>query len=248
MLAKYFMHVIYLLQNLTNGKVYVGKTEKSARERFEEHVKEAQRGSDRRLCQALRKHGRETFSVTVIEHVSDEMSSDRERHWVAHYQSKNYQFGYNMTDGGEGAPGILVTEETRIKMREAANKRIAQLSPEERRDMTKAANKSKRGCKEKPSPNKSVAQKQRWASATNEEKAEHGVRSKAGVSETGKVRQLEGMTSAFSPEREKGVPKAVVQCPYCGKAGGRPIMHRFHFEKCKHREHFRLGSGSVQSS
>lgn len=242
------MHVIYLLQNLVNGKVYVGKTAKSAEVRFTEHIKEAQRGSDRRLCQALRKHGVEAFSLRTLEQVADaSAAAKRERFWISHYNSRDYQLGYNMTDGGEGAPGMLVTEETRNKMRAAANLRISQLSQEERQDMTKAANESKRGRKEKPGSSKSIAQKQRWAGATSEEKAEHGARSKAGVSEIGKLHQTAGMTAAFSPEREKGVPKAVVQCPYCGKVGGRPIMHRFHFEKCKHREYFRLGSEPVQS-
>jgi hypothetical protein len=35
---------------------------------------------------------------------------------------------------------------------------------------------------------------------------------------------------------QKGVPKEQVECPYCGKIGGKPIMGRYHFENCKLKE------------
>jgi hypothetical protein len=31
----------------------------------------------------------------------------------------------------------------------------------------------------------------------------------------------------------KGVPKKVVECPYCGKSGGEGNMKRYHFNNCK---------------
>ena len=231
------MHVIYLLRNTANGKVYIGKTEKLACERLAEHIKESSRGSDRRLCQAIRKHGSDKFLLEIIEHISEEQSSERERFWIAHFKSKDYKFGYNMTDGGEGAPGRKSREDTCRKISEAMKKRISEMSDEERKNMTKAANTAKLGQREQPGIKKSAAQKQRWDSTTEEDKKKHGAKSRDGVSETGKKRQVEGMVKAYSPERQQGTPKLVVQCPYCGKAGGRPIMHRFHFEKCKHREH-----------
>lgn len=33
-----------------------------------------------------------------------------------------------------------------------------------------------------------------------------------------------------------GVKKEIVRCPHCGKEGGKPIMHRHHFENCKKNE------------
>ena len=32
-----------------------------------------------------------------------------------------------------------------------------------------------------------------------------------------------------------GVPKEIVECPHCGKQGGRPQMHQWHFDRCKHK-------------
>lgn len=31
----------------------------------------------------------------------------------------------------------------------------------------------------------------------------------------------------------KGVPDKIVECPHCGKSGGRSVMKRWHFENCK---------------
>jgi hypothetical protein len=33
----------------------------------------------------------------------------------------------------------------------------------------------------------------------------------------------------------KGIPRIVVTCPHCGKEGGEGIMHRWHFDNCKHK-------------
>ena len=41
----------------------------------------------------------------------------------------------------------------------------------------------------------------------------------------------------FNPEISKKLkkPKETVKCPYCDKIGGKPVMMRYHFEKCKYR-------------
>lgn len=33
----------------------------------------------------------------------------------------------------------------------------------------------------------------------------------------------------------KNKPKEKVTCPYCNKSGGKPIMNRYHFDKCKNK-------------
>jgi group I intron endonuclease len=34
----------------------------------------------------------------------------------------------------------------------------------------------------------------------------------------------------------KGVPQEEVQCPHCGKIGGKSLMKRWHFDNCKYKE------------
>jgi hypothetical protein len=40
----------------------------------------------------------------------------------------------------------------------------------------------------------------------------------------------------------KGHKKEVVTCPYCDKAGGKPVMKRFHFDNCKQKNHNNKGN------
>ena len=34
---------------------------------------------------------------------------------------------------------------------------------------------------------------------------------------------------------KKGIKQNLIKCPYCDKEGGKPIMKRWHFEKCKYK-------------
>ena len=223
---------IYLITNSVNGKVYVGKTEKPVDARLHEHKAHARRGGKFRLSQAIRKHGPEAFSVLTLETVHFEVASERERYWIAQYDSKKYTNGYNMTDGGEGTPGVLITEERVENLRKGQQTRFAKMDSETKSSMTKAANDAKRGQKEKPG-NKSEAQNTRWAKAGIIDRVEHGQRSQAGISPEGKSRQVQALADCFSPVRTKGYKQAISKCPVCGKEGGAAAMKRYHFDRCK---------------
>lgn len=228
----YLPHTIYLITNAVNGKVYVGKTEKSVEQRFYEHKGNARRGGEFRLSQAIRKHGHENFSISEIEKVTGEIAADRERFWIAHHRSKQYAHGYNMTDGGEGASGRLLSEDSHLRMIHSQKVRFSQMSHENKAALTKSANDAKRGKKEKPS-NKREAQQQRWNGTSAADRKKHGETSKAGVSPEGKVRQVTAMNSVVSPVRTKGYKQPLLTCPICGKSGGAAAIKRYHFDRCK---------------
>jgi group I intron endonuclease len=226
------MNSVYLITNSANGKRYVGKTEKTMEERYYEHLREASRGSDRRLYQAIRKHGAQFFTISLLEECSSDTASAIEMKWIANLKTRVYQHGYNMTDGGEGKPGALITAETREKIGRSSRARVAAMSEDERRAMTAAANEKKRGSKERRA-GKKEAQLKRWASTSSQDRAIHGAKCAAGISVGGRQRQVQGMNSSFSPVRVKGVKQPVSECPHCHKIGGRSIMGRYHFERCK---------------
>lgn len=223
---------IYVLKNTANEKVYIGKTEKPLDVRFLEHLRDARVGSPRRLYQAIRKHGAAAFFIAELEETSEETVNMRERHFIAEHKSKQYEFGYNMTDGGEGCPGRHVSPETRAKIGAKSKARLDAMTDEERGGTTQAANSAKRGQKEKPSE-KSAAQKKRWAEVSAEERRAHALKSRAGMSVEGAQRSITALTNAYSSAREPGKPKEKVVCPHCDKIGGAPIMKRYHFDKCK---------------
>lgn len=105
---------IYLIENVVNGKRYVGKTKRTVKERFEQHVRDSVR-SDLPLHLAIKKYGCDQFAVSVLEECYDnDHANERERHWIAEYNTCHGQ-GYNATEGGDGVVGYVWSEEMRKK-------------------------------------------------------------------------------------------------------------------------------------
>ena len=88
---------IYKIQNLINGKIYIGQSI-HIKARFNAHKSEARNGNTRPLYNAIRKYGVENFSFEVIEECSKEKLNEREIYWIKKYDS--FHNGYNLTPGG----------------------------------------------------------------------------------------------------------------------------------------------------
>lgn len=88
---------IYKIQNLINGKIYIGQSV-HIKARFNQHKNEAKNGNTRPLYNAIRKYGVENFSFEVIEECSKEKLNEREIYWIKKYDS--FHNGYNLTPGG----------------------------------------------------------------------------------------------------------------------------------------------------
>ena len=54
----------------------------------------------------MRKYGKETFNIELIEEVDIINLSDRERYWIDYYKATDRNIGYNITVGGEGTRTI----------------------------------------------------------------------------------------------------------------------------------------------
>ena len=231
------MPYVYLIENQNNGKKYIGITKSSIEERFLQHKAQSKSNTSKRLYQAMNKHGHDAFSCTLIEECANETVFAREIYWIAHYRSNDYKFGYNMTAGGEGCVDRECSSETIEKLRTSVTNHRASLSLEERKQLTKKANNVKLGSTESEHSRalKKEAQKARFASMSEEQRKEHGVKSRNGISEDGKKRQIVGMIHAFSPVREKGFKQQLTTCPHCGKNGGAFAMKRYHFDRCSVR-------------
>jgi group I intron endonuclease len=72
------------------------------------------------LYNAVRKHGWSKFIKLVLEifpyEVTVEHMSSRERYYIKKYRAFNRKYGYNLTEGGEGAPGYRHTEKAKETM------------------------------------------------------------------------------------------------------------------------------------
>lgn len=94
------MAYIYQITNDINGKIYIGKTERTIEERFKEHCKDAYRREfeKRPLYSAMRKYGIEHFHIEMLEETDS--PEEREIHWIE--AKRSFKNGYNATLGGDG--------------------------------------------------------------------------------------------------------------------------------------------------
>ena len=108
------MKVIYMLIS-PSGRVYVGKSVRFGK-RLGQHRRRSRKNKTF-LYNAVRKHGWGKFTKLVLEifayDVSTEYMSKRERYYIKKYRSYNRKYGYNLTEGGEGAPGYKHTDKAK---------------------------------------------------------------------------------------------------------------------------------------
>lgn len=95
------MGAIYVIQNLANGKVYVGQTVKeSYRDRYV-CSKPQIHASQRLLHRAVKAHGIDRFRFEdVMTGVPEDQLDAWERFWIKTLRSQETAFGYNLEAGG----------------------------------------------------------------------------------------------------------------------------------------------------
>jgi len=105
----------YLILNKLDFKCYVGIPRVSLEARWSKHLKNSKEGRPGHLYNAIRKHGEDVFTPVILSHASSWGELCRlEIHFINKYRSKEREFGYNLTLGGEG---VVATEEIREKIR-----------------------------------------------------------------------------------------------------------------------------------
>lgn len=101
--------IIYLITNTLNNKQYVGVTTNSLENRWRSHRSRARCDSSTHFHNAIRKYGENAFHCQVLEEVTTENASDRERYWIAELRPT-----YNSTSGGQDT--FVISEDVRNKM------------------------------------------------------------------------------------------------------------------------------------
>ncbi len=107
---------VYLAMNKANGSIYIGKTIHGLRWRKKSHERDAELEKfDVVFHKAIRKHGSDNFIWTELYVSTDDASlCDAEVSLIADYKAAGFRM-YNMTSGGEGMSGYVMSEETRAK-------------------------------------------------------------------------------------------------------------------------------------
>ena len=119
---------VYLIQNLANGKVYVGQhsgedLQVYLRSKIRMALSNTKRGCSY-LYAAIRKYGSENFTIRCIHKCVDKAEMDRaEKAYIKLFGTRDPELGYNLTDGGDGALGVVksVSEETKEILRIACS-------------------------------------------------------------------------------------------------------------------------------
>ncbi len=111
------MFTIYLIKNTVNDKCYVGKTSKTTAARWQEHINESGRKSNRHLYNAIRKYGISAFTIREIDTAQTEAEANAlENAYICLYMTDDSTLGYNLTLGGDGVLGWKHTDETKRKI------------------------------------------------------------------------------------------------------------------------------------
>jgi len=115
-MAKYCIYTIF---NSINGKIYVGKTT-NPQKRFDKHIKVAlyKRTTEKFVIhKAIEKYGKDNFIFSILQIFNNEEDcTNAEKYWIKYFNSNIKEFGYNLTAGGEGVSGRVVSEETKRKI------------------------------------------------------------------------------------------------------------------------------------
>ena len=116
------MTTIYKYTNRSNGKVYIGKTDRPINERHREH-KHISKFGNTHWAHAVKKYGIESFTLEVLCSVPSEDGAFAEIAFIAILKSSDKTYGYNSTDGGEGVVGHKHTIETKNRIRQSVSGR-----------------------------------------------------------------------------------------------------------------------------
>lgn len=103
---------IYLLENKVNGKVYIGQTWQTIKDRFSNGYGYV---GCHYLNNAIKKYSKENFQYIVLKECETQLDADTsEAFFISEFDSTNKHNGYNIKYGGSVGKH---SEETKIKMR-----------------------------------------------------------------------------------------------------------------------------------
>ena len=106
-------YCVYLITNMINGKQYAGRTCQKLSKRWISHKWNAKKGADLIFSRAIRKHGSDNFVVSVLrENLTQTEAGQEEMLAIRTFSLMDRNFGYNMTEGGEGS-GVMGEEAKR---------------------------------------------------------------------------------------------------------------------------------------
>ena len=104
--------IIYKATNKKNGKIYIGQTVQTLKERNRHRLY-----GDTIFDRAYKKYGESGFDWEILEEVDDiDLLNELESYWIEYYDATNKEKGYNLKGGGGNA---YLTEYVKSKIGQA---------------------------------------------------------------------------------------------------------------------------------
>jgi len=144
--------LVYCIKNIINNKEYIGLTKRPLEQRWKQHIYESNKKDswewNTPLGNAIKKYGKDSFQVFVLEECSSETELKlKEIQLIKERKSLASETGYNLTLGGDGRLGYKLSEETKQKISQGNLGKV--MSVDAREKMSVAA---KKRCVGKLSP------------------------------------------------------------------------------------------------
>lgn len=106
---------VYIHINKINNKKYIGITKQNIKYRWRSDGSGYLRSPH--FYKAILKYGWDNFKHIVLHNNIDENTAKQlEKYYIKYYKTKDKRYGYNMTDGGDGSFGVIVSGDTRKKL------------------------------------------------------------------------------------------------------------------------------------
>lgn len=121
-------YTLYSIEDTVSGGVYVGQTRQAVKHRWGSHIDQLRnhRHANAQLQHDWDTDGAAAFVFRVLGDFDDQPTLDQaETATIAAYRTIPGRQVYNLTDGGRGAAGRVVTAETRHRLSAAARRRLA---------------------------------------------------------------------------------------------------------------------------
>lgn len=113
------MFYIYRITNLINRKTYIGQ------HRYTD-INDNYMGSGVLILKAIKKYGRENFRKEILySNIQYKETADSVERFAIDKERKLGKAEYNLADGGGGATGVKLSDETRKRMSEARKGKYA---------------------------------------------------------------------------------------------------------------------------
>jgi group I intron endonuclease len=229
------MGCIYRILCKSNQKSYIGQYKKDTPEiRLNRHFRDAEKGSQCAIHQAMRKYGKDMFEVSILCICETQELDKKEDYYITEYNSMVSDNGYNMVRGGKGrAPNFHHKEEHKQKMREFMKNRLVSdetkqkisdarkgtknnWSDETRQRVAEASRKKATGVKHSEETKQKIGEKSKGRQATLGQKRTDDQKKKIGDASRGRKfsEETKQHLSEIHSQRHKENPIPNKNCKY----------------------------------